>query len=277
MSRPRSIGAGHPTRSKTGPDLLCENFLYWYQARFRPSNSEETPDAAASRLLRSGAMTTPNYPQLATTFQQLTDKAQSLVQQFQKQGTAGSPQLVSITTPGSYTVQIPSGATSVDMIARGGGGGGGGYDDESGVAGGTDGGETTASVNGGGVSIYATGGTGGGEGDGGTAGYGGDSPSVIFNGQSYTGGIGGAAGDNSAGGNGASPGGGGGGGAGGTSGTEGGGGGGGGGVERYTQTISSGMTEIAVTVGAGGIGGASSTNAPGGNGGDGAVYLYFHT
>jgi len=196
-------------------------------------------------------MTTPNYPQLATTFQQLTDKAQSLVQQFHNQGTAGSSQLVSITTAGTYTVQIPSDATSVDMVLRGAGAGGGGYDDESGVAGGTDGGETTASVNGGGVSAYATGGTGGGEGEEGTAGYGGDSPSVIFNGQSYTGGIGGAAGDNSAGGNGAAPGGGGGGGAGGTGGTLGGGGGGGGGVERYTQTISSGMTEIAVTVGAG--------------------------
>jgi hypothetical protein len=61
-------------------------------------------------------MTTPNYPQIAATLQQIATQAQTLVGQYQNQGTGGSPQLVTMNTVGSYTVPVPVGATSVDMV-----------------------------------------------------------------------------------------------------------------------------------------------------------------
>jgi hypothetical protein len=72
-------------------------------------------------------MTDPNYPQLAAVFQQLATQAQSLSESFASQNIGDNPQLVTVNTPGSYSVPIPSGATSVDIVLIGGGGGGGGY------------------------------------------------------------------------------------------------------------------------------------------------------
>lgn len=79
-------------------------------------------------------MTAPNYPQLAAVFQQLATQAQNLAESFAGQSIGDNPQLVTISATGSYSVPIPSGATSVDMVLIGGGGGGGGYE-----TGGTDG------------------------------------------------------------------------------------------------------------------------------------------
>jgi hypothetical protein len=99
-------------------------------------------------------MTTPNYPQLATSLQQIATQAQSLSSQYQEQGTGGSPQLVTVSAVGSYTVPIPSGATSVDMVLIGGGGGGGGYETAGSGTGG-DGGATTATPTGGSMFVSA--------------------------------------------------------------------------------------------------------------------------
>ena len=77
-------------------------------------------------------MTTPNYPQLATTFQQIATQAQALATQYQEQGTGGSPQRVTVSATGSYSVAVPSGATSVDIVLLGAGGGGGAYTTVSG-------------------------------------------------------------------------------------------------------------------------------------------------
>jgi hypothetical protein len=228
-------------------------------------------------------MTTPNYPQLATNFQQLAAQVQSLAQQFQDQGTGGSPQLVSITTAGPYTVNIPSGATSVDRVLCGAGGGAGGYGNGT-EYNGTAGGETTASITGA-PELTAPGG-GGGTGSTTATTTSGASPGIeTFNGANYTGGQGGAFGPGGAFGQtgagqpGTAPGGGGGGG-GGTFDAEyfGGSGGAAGSWNADTVTITSGMTEITGTVGAGGPGGTSANNvSPGGQGAAGGVFFYFHT
>lgn len=130
-------------------------------------------------------MTTPNYPQLATLFQQLADGAQSLTQQFEYEGTGGDPQLVSITTPGPYSVNVPSGATAVDVVLYGAGGGGGAFTGASGSAGGG----TTCSIASG-----PGGGGGGGASTGGNNSPGVTQDGINFNGQNYPGGAGGAAG-----------------------------------------------------------------------------------
>lgn len=226
---------------------------------------------------------------------QIATQAQTLAEAYEEKGTGGVPQLVTISTPGPYTVTIPLDAASVDVVLCGGGGGGIGL--LSGTSAGVAGGETTATITGG-STLSASGGIGGttatstiipedGQVDT-TSGIGGSPGSINFDGENYTGGAGGAASLHNDGGNGTAPGG-------------GGGGGvttiqlngpliemvghGGGAGEWVTQTVilTSGMTEITGSVGAGGAGGAAASNsalnlvgAAGGQGGDGVAYFYFY-
>jgi hypothetical protein len=180
--------------------------------------------------------------------------------------------LVTVSTAGAYTVDVPSGATFVDIVLIGGGGGGGGYN-TSGT--GSAGGATTATPTGG-STLTAAGGNGGSFG-GNAAGSAGRSPgNESFDGQTYDGGSGGAVGYNSAGGNGAAPGGGGGGG--GAFGSYGGVGGGAGVWAAETLAITSGITSITGSVGAGGTGGAAANGtAHGGTGGNGRAFFYFYS
>lgn len=203
----------------------------------------------------------------------LTNVSSAAVQYalFARQELSG--QLLGVTTPGDYTVSIPAGATYVDIVLCSGGGGAGGYNYPDDGPGG-DGGDTTATPTGGGT-LTATGGAGGNSTSSVAATAGGSPGDESFDGETYTGGTGGAPGNNSAGGNGTAPGGGGGGG--GAFGSYGGVGGDAGVWVAGTIPITSGMTEITGTVGAGGPGGASTNAAVGGNGGNGAAFFYFYS
>jgi hypothetical protein len=141
-------------------------------------------------VIKFTTVTSPDFPQLATAFQQLSTKAQSLAQQLQGMGTGGSSQLVTVSAAGPYTVNIPSGATAVDRVLCGAGGGGGGYGNGTAYNGGT-GGQTTASVTGA-PELTAAGGNGG-TGSTTATTTSGASPGIeTFNGANYTGGQGGA-------------------------------------------------------------------------------------
>jgi hypothetical protein len=179
-------------------------------------------------------------------------------------------QLVTESTPGVYTVNVPSGAKFVDMVLIGGGGGGGGY----GTGSGGNGGNTTATPAGG-STLTAAGGAGGASTTG-TAATAGKSPgNQAFDGQNYTGGSGNGYGSNAAGGNGIAPGGGGGGG--GSYGSYGGAGGGAGSWATETLAVTSGMTTITGTVGAGGTAGPAINSAIGGTGAHGEAFFYFYS
>jgi hypothetical protein len=180
--------------------------------------------------------------------------------------------LITVNTPGAYSVNVPSGAKFVDIILIGGGGGGGGYDTASAGTGGN-GGNTTATPAGG-STLTAAGGLGG-AGSTSAANSAGLSPgNLTFDGPTYDGGNGGAAGYNSNGGNGTAPGAGGGGGGG--YGNYGGVGGTAGAWATETIAVTSGMTTITGTVGAGGTAGATSFTETGGTGAHGeAFFLYY--
>lgn len=184
-------------------------------------------------------------------------------------------QLVTVSTTGAYTVNVPSGAKYVDLVLSGGGGGGGGYNTPGAGTGG-DGGATTATPTGG-STLTAPGGSGGASSTSTAATAGGSPGNESFDGQTYSGGIGGAVGYNSAGGTGTAPGGGGGGG--GAYGSYGGQGGAAGAWAAETIAITSGMTAITGSVGAGGTSGAASAGvtAPGGTGGNGRAFFYFYS
>jgi hypothetical protein len=183
-------------------------------------------------------------------------------------------QLVTVNTPGAYTVNVPSGAKFVDIVLMGGGGGGGGYDTPGAGTGGN-GGNTTATPAGG-STLTATGGTGGASATGTANSQGGSPGNEAWDGQTYTGGSGGAVGSNGAGGNGTVPGAGGGGG--GAFGSYGGVGGTAGAWAAETLAVTSGMTTITGTVGAGGTAGATSISpATGGIGGHGEAFFYFYS
>ena len=191
---------------------------------------------------------------------------------FAQQALTGN--LVTVNTPGAYTVNVPSGAKFVDLVLIGGGGGGGGYDTPGAGTGGN-GGNTTATPAGG-STLTAAGGTGGASTTG-TANSAGFSPGTkAWDGQNYTGGTGGVVGSNGAGGNGTAPGAGGGGG--GAFGSYGGVGGAAGAWAAETIAVTSGMTTITGTVGAGGTAGATSiAPATGGTGGHGEAFFYFYS
>jgi hypothetical protein len=183
-------------------------------------------------------------------------------------------QLVTVSAPGAYTVNIPSGAVSVDMVLDGGGGGGGGYNTAGSGTGGA-GGETTATPTGG-STLSAAGGAGGASSESAAASAGGSPGAESFDGRTYLGGLGGAAGVNSAGYPGTAPGGGGGGG--GAYGSVGGQGGGAGVWAAQNVVITSAMTEITGSVGDGGAGGSGTTIfTNGGNGGNGSAFFYFYS
>jgi hypothetical protein len=184
-----------------------------------------------------------------------------------------SKQLVTVSAPGAYTVNVPSGAKYVDLVLIGGGAGGGGYDTPGSGTGGN-GGNTTATPAGG-STLTAAGGLGGASSTGSTASAGAPAGSETFDGYTYGGGPGGAAGYNSAGGNGTAPGGGGGGG--GAFGNYGGAGGAAGVWAAETIAIPSGTTTITGSVGAGGTGGATSIAEPGGTGGNGEAFFRFYS
>ena len=182
--------------------------------------------------------------------------------------------LVTVNTPGSYTVNVPSGAKYVDIVLMGGGGGGGGYNN-AGTGSGSNGGNTTATPAGG-STLTAAGGQGGANNT--VAATAGGSPgSESWDGQTYTGGTGGAVGYNSVGGNGTAPGAGGGGG--GAYGSYGGAGGTAGAWATETLAVTSGMTTITGTVGAGGTGGVASAgyNEAGGTGAHGEAFFNFYS
>jgi hypothetical protein len=182
--------------------------------------------------------------------------------------------LVTVNTPGAYTVNVPSGAKYVDMVLAGGGAGGGGYNN-AGTGSGGNGGNTTATPAGG-STLTAAGGPGGANNT--VAATAGMSPgNEAWDGQTYTGGNGGAVGSNGAGGNGTTPGAGGGGG--GAYGSYGGAGGTNGSWATETLAVTSGMTTITGTVGAGGTGGVASAgyNAAGGAGAHGEAFFYFYS
>jgi hypothetical protein len=181
--------------------------------------------------------------------------------------------LVTVNTPGAYTVNVPSGAKYVDLVLLGGGGGGGGYDTAGAGTGGT-GGNTTATPTGGSL-LTALGGTGGASSTGSVATVGGSPGNETFDGHTYNGGAGGAAGYNGAGGNGIAPGGGGGGGA--SYGSYGGQGGMAGDWAVQTIAISAGTTQITGTVGAGGTAGAAANTATGGIGAHGEAFFTFYS
>jgi hypothetical protein len=181
--------------------------------------------------------------------------------------------LVTVSTPGTYTVNVPSGAKYVDLVLLGGGGGGGGYD-TPGVGTGGNGGNTTATPTGG-STLTAIGGTGGASSTGSVATAGGSPGNETFDGNTYDGGVGGAVGYNSVGGNGSAPGAGGGGG--GSYGSYGGQGGLAGEWAVQTIAIASGTTQITGTVGAGGTAGASDDGATGGTGAHGEAFFNFYS
>jgi len=180
--------------------------------------------------------------------------------------------LVTVNTPGAYSVNVPSGATFVDMVLMGGGGGGGGYNTAGTGSGGT-GGATTATPAGGSM-LTAAGGPGGANNTV-AATVGGSPGNKVWDGQTYSGGTGGAVGSNSAGGNGTAPGAGGGGG--GAYGSYGGAGGTAGQWALETLAVTSGMTTITGTVGAGGTGGTSVSTEIGGTGAHGEAFFYFYS
>ena len=189
---------------------------------------------------------------------------------FALEGLTGN--LVTVNTPGAYTVNVPSGAKYVDMVLSGGGGGGGGYNN-AGTGTGVAGGATTATPTGG-STLTAAGGPGGANNT--IAATAGGSPgSESFDGQTYSGGTGGAVGVNSAGGNGTAPGAGGGGG--GAYGSYGGAGGTAGAWATETLAVTSGMTTITGSVGAGGAGGSSVSTETGGTGAHGEAFFYFYS
>jgi hypothetical protein len=180
--------------------------------------------------------------------------------------------LVTVSTPGAYTVNVPSGATYVDLVLLGGGGGGGGYNTAGAGTGGT-GGSTTATPTGGSL-LTALGGPGGASSTSTVATVGGSPGNQTFDGNTYDGGTGGAAGYNSAGGAGVAPGGGGGGGA--SYGSYGGQGGMAGDWAVQTIAIAAGTTQITGTVGAGGTAGAAENSAVGGVGAHGEAFFNFY-
>ncbi len=184
-------------------------------------------------------------------------------------------QVVTVSAAGAYTVPIPAGAKFADIVLSSAGGGAGGYNNPGAGTGG-DGGDTTATPTGG-ATLTAKGGTGGASTTSATNSAGASLGDESFDGQTYTGGKGGAPGNNSPGGNGTAPGGGGGGG--GAFGSFGGAGGTAGQWVAGTIPITSAMTEITGTVGAGGTAGAASAgaNAQGGTGGDGSAFFVFYT
>ncbi len=183
----------------------------------------------------------------------------------------GSP--ANVTTAGSYTVPIPTGATWVDIILLGGGGAGGGYNAVGSGTGGT-GGNTTATLQGG-ATYTAAGGAGGASSETTAATVGAAPGDISFDGHSYFGGWAGGAGYNSAGENATAPGAAGGGG--GSYGSVGGAGGAAGAYFTITVPIPSGATEITGSVGAGGTGGAAINAAVGGEGAPGAAWFCFYS
>jgi hypothetical protein len=191
---------------------------------------------------------------------------------FAQQALTGN--LVTVNTPGAYTVNVPSGAKYVDMVLVGGAGGGGGYN-TAGTGSGGNGGNTTATPAGG-STLTAAGGPGGANNT--VAATAGTSPgNETWDGQNYTGGTGGAAGTNAAGAAGTTPGAGGGGG--GAYGSYGGAGGTKGSWATETLAVTTGMTTITGSVGAGGTGGVASAgyNAAGGAGAHGEAFFYFYS
>jgi hypothetical protein len=180
-------------------------------------------------------------------------------------------ELFTVSAVGPYTVDVPTGATFVDMVLIGGGGGGGGYN-TAGAGTGGDGGNTTATPAGG-ATLAAAGGAGGGSATGITATAGGSPGTEAFDGQTFPGGSGGTVGASSAGGNGAAPGGGGGGGA---NGSLGGAGGAAGVWSTQTITITDDITTISGSIGAGGASGAATNTFLGGTGGHGSAFFYFY-
>lgn len=183
-----------------------------------------------------------------------------------------TPNLVTVTTPGAYSVNVPSGAKYVDLVLIGGGGGGGGYNN-AGTGSGGNGGNTTATPAGG-STLTAAGGSGGANNT--IAATAGASPgNETFDGRTYDGGNGGAVGYNSAGANGSAPGAGGGGG--GAYGSYGGAGGTAGAWATETLAVTSGMTTITGTVGAGGAGGSSVSTEIGGAGANGEAFFVFYS
>jgi|GEM_PF-1127358 len=181
-------------------------------------------------------------------------------------------ELFTVSAVGPYTVDVPSGATFVDIVLVGGGGGGGGYNAAGSGSGGN--GEATTATPTGGSTAIAIGGTGGASTTTTAASAGGSPGTQSFDGQTYTGGSGGTVGASSAGGNGGAPGGGGGGGANGAYG-----GAGGSAGEWATQTfaITDDITTISGSIGAGGTSGAATNASTGGTGGNGSAYFYFYT
>jgi hypothetical protein len=183
-----------------------------------------------------------------------------------------TPNRVTKTTPGAYSVTVPSGAKYVDIVLIGGGGGGGGYNN-AGTGSGGNGGATTATPAGG-STLAAAGGTGGANNT--VVATAGASPgNETFDGVTYDGGNGGAVGYNSAGANGSAPGAGGGGG--GAYGSYGGAGGTAGAWATETLAVTSGMTTITGTVGAGGAGGSTAVSEPGGTGANGEAFFTFYS
>ena len=181
-------------------------------------------------------------------------------------------ELFSVSAVGPYTVDVPSGATFVDIVLVGGGAGGGGYN-AAGSGNGGNGGNTTATPTGG-STLTAAGGTGGASATATAASAGGSPGTESFDGQTYTGGIGGTVGASSAGGNGTAPGGGGGGGA---TGSNGGTGGTAGAWVAQTIAITDDITTITGSIGAGGTSGAATNTSVGGTGGHGSAYFYFYS
>lgn len=221
---------------------------------------------------QSIALTALNVVVVADDALILTDVAVAAVfyAAFALEGLTGD--LVTVSTPGAYSVTVPSGATFVDLVLIGGGGGGGGYNTVGSGTGGA-GGATTATPTGGSM-LTAAGGTGGANAGNAAATAGVAPASESFDGQTYTGGTGGAAGHSSVGGNGTAPGAGGGGGA---YGSTGGVGGTAGVWAAETIAITAGMTTITGTVGAGGTGGTSLSTEVGGTGGTGKAFFYFYS
>jgi hypothetical protein len=188
---------------------------------------------------------------------------------FALEGLAG--QLVTVSAPGAYTVDIPSGATYVAIVLCGAAGGGGGYNTAGAGTGGA-GGDTTATPIGG-STVTAAGGAGGASSESAAASAGGSPGNESFDGRTYIGGLGGAAGVNSPGGAGTAPGGG-----GGAFGSYGGNGGGAGVWAAAMVTITSAMTQITGSVGVGGIGGPGTTPfTNGGAGANGSAFFYFYS
>ena len=179
-----------------------------------------------------------------------------------------TPTLVSVTTPGPYSVPWPQGATKCDVVLCGAGGGGGGAGTQAGSTG-QDGGDTSC------LFLSAPGGFGGAPGtssNSSSVSPGGSPGDKTYNGKTYTGGTGGpVTTSNGPGAPGTAP------------------GGGGSGVNYYgvvwgyggeaggwaADTITTPQT-LTGTVGAGGIGGDAGGTDHGGDGGDGAAYFWFY-